>query len=291
MHARALKSWAQERGYRIAWGPWGVFQDAWDELSGRRGAGELDETFDREYLAPSNGHLPLPEGLPRWVILVVVPRPAHSVTFTSGGRLFKLLLPPTYIRYNPTRERILRRLCGLRLRRRSGSRTAPGSPQGRGRTIGPHRLREEQRHLRRRLGQLLPARGLFYQRRPVGRCDGAPSPRPHGRLRRLRRMHPILPHGCNPPRPVSPAGRAVHRLPQRESPGTALVDPLLRPPVPHGMPPVPDRVPGERGEAEGGGVGSHSIRRGDPQRSEPGVTRGGPLPNQRGAQARHPRPH
>lgn len=107
MHARALKSWAQERGYRIAWGPWGVFQDAWDELSGRRGAGELDETFDREYLAPSNGHLPLPEGLPRWVILVVVPRPAHSVTFTSGGRLFKLLLPPTYIRYNPTRERIL----------------------------------------------------------------------------------------------------------------------------------------------------------------------------------------
>jgi len=113
MHAKELKSWAEERGYRIAWGPWRAFQEACDDLSQRRRTGELDEAFDREYLTPSAGPLAPPGAPARWVVLVLVPRPAHSVTFTAGGRSLKLLLPPTYIRYSGTRDEILKDLAAF----------------------------------------------------------------------------------------------------------------------------------------------------------------------------------
>lgn len=111
MHADALKSWADARGYRIAWGPWRAFQEACDDLETRRRSGELDEAFDRVYLRPSAGPSPPTEAQVRWVILVLVPRPAHGVTFTSGGRPFKLLLPPTYVRYGDTRDDVLKDLA------------------------------------------------------------------------------------------------------------------------------------------------------------------------------------
>lgn len=110
MHADGMRSWAQGRGYRIAWGQWGAFQEAFDELARRRRTGELDEAFDKEYLTPSSGPVSEPGGPDRWVIIVLVPRPAHSVAFTSRGRSFKLLLPPTYVRYNATRDQVLQDL-------------------------------------------------------------------------------------------------------------------------------------------------------------------------------------
>ena len=107
MRAADLRRWAQQRGYQVAWGPWSVVQEALGDLAERRRTGELDEALDREYLAPLKASQAPSEARPEWVILVLVPRPAHRLTFTAGGKSYQALLPPTYARYRALRAEVM----------------------------------------------------------------------------------------------------------------------------------------------------------------------------------------
>lgn len=92
----ALVRWAHERGYLIAFSRPAVLDLVRAELEGRHRAGEFDPDFYRLALAGGFTYLRGVE-LPRAtsVIVLLVPRPAHRVTFHLSGGL-QAVVPPTY---------------------------------------------------------------------------------------------------------------------------------------------------------------------------------------------------
>jgi epoxyqueuosine reductase len=93
-----LLAWARSHGYLVAWGPLAAVDTARRDLAARRQRGELNADFAQANLS-FNYKRPA-AATPAWrVVVVVLPRPAHQVTFTVGGRQVHALLPPTYVRY------------------------------------------------------------------------------------------------------------------------------------------------------------------------------------------------
>jgi len=99
-----LQKWADDRGYRVAWGPTEVLRRARAELLNRRESGELDTDFCREQIE----YLFEPDeaGREATVVVVAMPRPAHRVGFELGDGRIDALLPPTYLRYRATFEEV-----------------------------------------------------------------------------------------------------------------------------------------------------------------------------------------
>ena len=100
---QTLMRWASERGYLVGWGPPSVLAAAREDVLSRRRSGELDAAFFEANLA-SFESLEVPWEGPATVVVVVMPRPAHSVGFTVGGRQVETVFPPTYLRYRPIFE-------------------------------------------------------------------------------------------------------------------------------------------------------------------------------------------
>jgi len=99
-----LENWADERGYRVAWGPTEVVLRARAEIGARRESGELDADFCRdqlEFLFETDD-----VRSDETVVVVAMPRPAHRVGFDLGDTRFDALLPPTYLRYQQTFEEV-----------------------------------------------------------------------------------------------------------------------------------------------------------------------------------------
>ena len=104
-----LQSWADDRGYQVAWGPAEVLRRARVELSQRRASGDLDMDFCRdhlEFLFEGDD-----AGGDETVVVVAIPRPAHRVGFDLGTKRVDALLPPTYLRYRATFEEVRRDLA------------------------------------------------------------------------------------------------------------------------------------------------------------------------------------
>jgi epoxyqueuosine reductase len=127
MIEEALLAWSASLGYRVAWAPVGVLTDALADIRRRRTAGEIDEAFAHENLDPAfSGPVGLDVVLDlvrqavdpaRWRVLVVVmPRPAHVVTFLAGGVRAEAVMPPTYERYRPVFEDVRQALLETVLR-------------------------------------------------------------------------------------------------------------------------------------------------------------------------------
>jgi epoxyqueuosine reductase len=104
---RELLAWAERRGYRIAWSPWDLVRDVYEEFAERRRRGELDRELDRVFLSWFSEPLAQTGEAPRWVVLVAVPRPTHSLTFHRVRGPERLLVPPTYVRYRATQKEVL----------------------------------------------------------------------------------------------------------------------------------------------------------------------------------------
>ncbi|UCE60120.1 MAG: hypothetical protein JSU63_22085 [Phycisphaerales bacterium] len=106
-----LRAWAQARGLEVACGPIDVVAEVWSELDTRRQGGELDAEFDREWM----NWFRYPEGLPidqaNSVIVIVLPRPAHTVTFALEGGPLETVVPPTYVDYSKRRKEVHRDLA------------------------------------------------------------------------------------------------------------------------------------------------------------------------------------
>lgn len=84
-----------------------------EEIEGHHRQGLFDEEFYQKlftWLAFSP-----PDSLPeaRSLIVVAVPRPQHRAIFTWNGETLPLLIPPTYVGYRETKERVKDLLAGI----------------------------------------------------------------------------------------------------------------------------------------------------------------------------------
>jgi epoxyqueuosine reductase len=100
-----LMRWAAERGYHVGWGLPSALAAAREDVLSRRRSGELDPGFFDANLAGFKSFEAPWEG-PATVVVVVMPRPAHLVTFTVDGRQVETVFPPTYVRYKPLFEEV-----------------------------------------------------------------------------------------------------------------------------------------------------------------------------------------
>ncbi|MBZ5587107.1 MAG: 4Fe-4S binding protein [Acidobacteriia bacterium] len=99
-----LRRWADERGYRVAWGPASVIEDAQREILERRTLGEVDAGFFRDELESlAGGRI---QGPDTTVVAVAKPVPAYLVHFRLEGRMIDGLMPPTYVRHCATFEEV-----------------------------------------------------------------------------------------------------------------------------------------------------------------------------------------
>jgi len=88
-----LRRWAESRGYRVAWGPVTLFDVARNELERRRDEGEIEEDFFRKNLQFDQTPALFRTACDR-ILVVAMPRPAHSVEFTVGSQSLRAVLPP-----------------------------------------------------------------------------------------------------------------------------------------------------------------------------------------------------
>ncbi|MCP4902677.1 MAG: hypothetical protein GY906_37410 [bacterium] len=99
-----LTTWADNRGYRVAWGPREIVRQARRKIHALHDSGELEEHFCRnelDFVLNEDD-----ETLEQSVVVVAVPRPAHAVGFDLGHSRLDALLPPTYFQYRETFEAV-----------------------------------------------------------------------------------------------------------------------------------------------------------------------------------------
>jgi epoxyqueuosine reductase len=100
-----LMRWAAERGYHVGWGLPSAIEAAREDVFSRRRSGALDPAFFEANLAGFRSFKAPWEG-PATVVVVVMPRPAHTVSFTVDGQQVEAVFPPTYVRYKPLFEEV-----------------------------------------------------------------------------------------------------------------------------------------------------------------------------------------
>jgi len=105
MHS-AVRKWAAGRGYAAGWYRTGAVGQAFEHIWRQRAEGAFDDSFYERSLSwlksSGTGLQPAEQS----VILVAVPRPAHTVTFEYHGKSFDLALPPTYHKYSVLFEEV-----------------------------------------------------------------------------------------------------------------------------------------------------------------------------------------
>jgi epoxyqueuosine reductase len=103
-----LRRWAAGRGYGVGWGPLDVVAAAVADVHARGVARELD-VYASEAVSSESAESLGARGLVT-VVVVVKPRPAHTVLIDLAGERVEAILPPTYVRYSNTFEEVGRDL-------------------------------------------------------------------------------------------------------------------------------------------------------------------------------------
>jgi len=98
--------WAKERGYKVGFVDIGILENIKNRLAKRKADGEFAPGFYEENLA----FFKYLEGSsirrPGALLHVVIPRPAHTVSFEFEGGRIEAVLPPTYVDYRPLFEKV-----------------------------------------------------------------------------------------------------------------------------------------------------------------------------------------
>ncbi len=102
----AILDWAKKRGYRYAVGSISDLEKVRATLQKRRESGEIDPAFYRDNLDIFTYLDSCTLKNPRSILLVAIPRPAHILSFSVGGRKIETVLPPTYVRYRKLFEEV-----------------------------------------------------------------------------------------------------------------------------------------------------------------------------------------
>ena len=97
-----LTRWAGSRGYRLGMSDVGMVEAVRRELASRRDSGEIPASFFQDQLTGFAYQERCALENPRSVVIVAVPRPAHILEFSFGGKTIETVLPPTYVQYRST---------------------------------------------------------------------------------------------------------------------------------------------------------------------------------------------
>ena len=97
-------AWADQRGYRAAVAPASLLDEVRRSIERRWAAGEIDAGFYKNSLSSFRYLQGCPIEAPASIILIAMPRPAHILEFSTGGRSFETVIPPTYVRYRQVFE-------------------------------------------------------------------------------------------------------------------------------------------------------------------------------------------
>ncbi len=108
----AVRRWAARRGYRTACADISLLDKARSEIRASFEAGAIDADLYHTQLAPlcSGATEEMPD--PRRILIVAVPRPAHTVRFAMPSGCIDAVLPPTYVRYSALPEAVREDLQG-----------------------------------------------------------------------------------------------------------------------------------------------------------------------------------
>lgn len=88
--------WAEERGYRVAFGAVTLLETVRDWMEQIRSRSGLDPDFERHYLKGFKYLDGLGIQRPTALVMVAVPRPAHVLRFETGEGPGRAIFPPTY---------------------------------------------------------------------------------------------------------------------------------------------------------------------------------------------------
>jgi epoxyqueuosine reductase len=95
-----IRAWAKSRSYQAAAGGVSLLEEVRSSLQRRRDKEEIEDAFFRDYL----DNFSYLEGCrlknPQSFLIVALPRPAHTLSFSVGGKTVETILPPTYVRYH-----------------------------------------------------------------------------------------------------------------------------------------------------------------------------------------------
>jgi epoxyqueuosine reductase len=117
-----LRDWAAQRGYQVAWYDGEVAGRAFDRIGRLKAEGAFNAGFFSKFLSWMAKPGVRRAAETKTLILVALPSPAHIVTFEDGGSRHDLVLPPTYLRYNPLFEEVLADLTAFTGGRLKGRR-------------------------------------------------------------------------------------------------------------------------------------------------------------------------
>jgi len=100
------QEWARERGYRMACCDGAVVDEVRAEIQARRARGELADELGPAYLDGLTYLDGLDPSRVGSVIVLAVPRPVHRLVFHTANGPLETILPPTYVNYSATGERV-----------------------------------------------------------------------------------------------------------------------------------------------------------------------------------------
>ena len=106
MDQQALATWAGERGYKIGLAEIGLLDTAKNRLEGLKTDGEFPPGFYEENLSFFKDLEGSAIKKPGTILLVVIPRPAHTVAFKIKGESVEAVFPPTYVEYRALFEKV-----------------------------------------------------------------------------------------------------------------------------------------------------------------------------------------
>jgi epoxyqueuosine reductase len=102
-----------EHGYRGRIVSVQHLRDLQEELEGRNIQGQFDKEFYQHCLMKFDFRVPDSLLQAKSMIVVAVPRPQTQVSFTFDGETRVLILPPTYLGYDETRQKVENLLSGI----------------------------------------------------------------------------------------------------------------------------------------------------------------------------------
>lgn len=111
--SQSIIDWADEHGYRIAWGHPTLLDQIREKIQARVATAEIDRIVSEQYLCKLRYLEGLNLSQVKTVGVIVVPRPAHLVTFFLEDGTLEAVVPPTYIKYEETSAETLSRLASV----------------------------------------------------------------------------------------------------------------------------------------------------------------------------------
>jgi epoxyqueuosine reductase len=104
MH-KEIVEWAHSRGMLVVINSVKYLENANDKIQKMKSDGKLDPMIFKRYMGWYEKSKDSLSREFKSIIILALPRPAHTISFQMNKDTFTTLLPPTYVNYNPVFER------------------------------------------------------------------------------------------------------------------------------------------------------------------------------------------